>query len=83
MGVNLRIDAAPHPTNVIWDAQGIRMGMPKWIKTILSILIGTVAVLAYVSFLIWLTQSKIEIDYVNNPPGIDCEGKGTGKSLEN
>lgn len=43
---------------------------------------ATIGILAYVSFLIWLTSCKIEIDYMKNPPGTDCKAKSIGLDEE-
>ena len=81
-GSELKIGHSIHPTNVNWKAHGIKRKMPIWLKRVSVLILIAIGTLLYVTFLIWLTQSKIEIDYMKLPPGNDCESRGKGLNVE-
>ena len=69
----LKIWPATHPTNIIWDAHGVRSKIPEWARKLILLVIALCFVFTYVTILVWITQNKIEIDYMKKPPGIDCQ----------
>jgi hypothetical protein len=63
--------AALDPSSIIWDADGVNTwnhNARKWTART----VGALCLLGYFWFLVWLTQTKIEIDYLKAPPGVNC-----------
>lgn len=69
-GQKVEYHKALDPSNIIWDSDGATRNLKyrKWIARA----VGALCLLGYFWFLVWLTQTKIEIDYLKSPPGVNC-----------
>ena len=71
-GDEVKIKAATEPTDIIWENRHIRK---KWrrVRWVVALLLMLIFATLGFMLIILLIKNKLAIDYLKEPPGIECE----------
>lgn len=72
---------ATEPTDIVWENTHYRKGMRRFRILVVLVVMGLLAFGVFM-LVIWLLKRKLLIEYMRNPPGIQCDSFGPA-SMEN